>query len=117
PPVMVTEQNLPGFRKVRLNAEAVLARLPGPEALLLFNDPPGVGKSTLARTLIPAALARGFDLVLLVAPTRAILAELPSPDVLGLTPEAVVTLEARPKARCGSLDAEWSSLERSGCAA
>jgi len=85
--------------------------------VLLFQEPPGIGKSTLARMLIPVALDQSHDFVILVVPTRALIAELPPPEELGLAPDTVVILERRPQARCGSLDAEWQSLEKSGCAA
>lgn len=114
---LVAEDDLPKFRADHLSADFALARLPGSDGVLLFNEPPGIGKSTLARSLIPSALAAGRDLVILVAPTRAILAEMPPADELGVDPAAMVRLEARPTDRCGPLDQEWSALERQGCAA
>ena len=116
-PTMIDEHALPEFRATRLAPDHVLHVLPDRESVLLFQEPPGIGKSTLARKLIPVALDQSHDFVILVVPTRALIAELPPPEELGLAPDTVVILERRPRARCGPLDAEWTSLEKSGCAA
>lgn len=114
---VIDERRLPEFRAARLAPGTVLDQLPGPDGVLLFNDPPGVGKTTLGKALIPSALAADHNLVIFVAPTRALIAELPPALELGCKPEEVVVLERRPRERCGPLDADWSTLETSGCAA
>ena len=62
---MIDEHALPEFRATRLSPDHVLRVLPDRESVLLFQEPPGIGKSTLARMVIPAALDRSHDLVIL----------------------------------------------------
>ncbi len=53
---VITERNLPAFRTTQLAPGNILGRLSGPESLLLFHEPPSIGKTTLGRHMIPAFL-------------------------------------------------------------
>ena len=114
---IITEKELPSFRATHLDPNSVLKKLPNPDGVLLFDEPPGVGKTTLGRNLIPTALKRGFDLAIFVAPTRAIIDELLNDPKLIALADLTVVLEARPKNQCGNLNDQWMPLEKSGCAA
>ena len=114
---VVTEKELPGFRSVQFSPESVLERLPDREGVLLFDEPPGIGKTTLGRLLITTALDRGFDLVIFVAPTRALIGELEEDKSLDLSETEMVTLRRRPSKDCGSLDVPWQKMEKASCAA
>jgi hypothetical protein len=74
-----------------------------------------VGKSQAAQVLVHHALNHDHDLVIYVAPTRAIINEIEV--VPHLPPESVVILRPRPRSLCGEVDAAWKDLERNGCAA
>jgi hypothetical protein len=114
---VVDETALPAFRDTRLSARALYARLPTDGGVLQVSPPPGVGKTFAAHGLVGHALAREHDLVVYIAPTRALIAELlESPAITPIRHEMVV-LERRPTARCGALNTEWSDLEKAGCAA
>lgn len=114
---LITEKELGAYRCTQLAPDHVLARLPGKDAVLLFNEPPGLGKTTLGHGLIGAALQSDFDLVVFVAPTRAILDELANHPDLGVAKDNIVVLKPRPRLQCGGLDAKWQEMERSCCSA
>lgn len=113
---IITEQTLDRFRAEFLSPETLFRKIPTDGRALLVDAPPGVGKTKAAHGLIPVALRQGYDLVVYVAPTRALLTELAeSPGFPGLSSVTLI-LEPRPRTRCGSLDANWVELEHSGCA-
>lgn len=114
---VITEGNLPAFRSEQFAPEHVLGRLPGAESVLLFNEPPGIGKTTLGRMLISAALDNDHDLVIFIAPTRAILTELICQPDTTVQNDQIVVLERRPSTECGALNGEWRQLEAASCAA
>lgn len=114
---VVDETALGEFREHHLAPEALYARLTSGDGVLLVNAPPGVGKTYAAHATIPFALTQAHDLVVYVAPTRALISELlESAHLAGLEARTVI-LERRPRNRCGGLDKEWHQLEQSGCAA
>lgn len=115
--LVVDETTLPAFRGAHLSPRAVYAALPATDEVLLVSAPPGVGKTYAAHGIIEHALARDHDLVIYIAPTRALIAELLAREALGARVATTVVLEPRPKSRCGPLDADWQRLEQSGCAA
>jgi hypothetical protein len=117
PTMVVGETTLPEFRQKNLSPEALFARLLSGDGVLLVGAPPGVGKTHAAHGIITHALAQGHDLVVYIAPTRALIGELLANDRISALREHSVVLERRPTDRCGDLNAEWSLLERSGCAA
>jgi hypothetical protein len=112
---VIDEHQLADFRARELAPAALYGEIRGDDPVVLVPLPPGVGKSRAAQALIPYALEHGHDLVVYVAPTRGIIAEMQIAD--RLSPAAVVILKPRPAALCGPADAGWSSLERNGCAA
>jgi len=114
-PAVIDERQLAGFRARALAPAALYEHVPQDESVLLINLPPGVGKSVAAQALVGHALERNHDLVIYVAPTRAIIDEL---TVIQQIPAGVaIVLEPRPQHLCGDLGAEWKSLEARGCAA
>jgi len=112
---VIDEHQLAGFRACELAPEHLYKRIPDDDRVALVALPPGVGKSRAAQALVHHALEHDHDLVIYVAPTRAIIAEIAI--VRDLPPETVVILEPRPRSVCGEADAAWKDLERSGCAA
>jgi hypothetical protein len=112
---IIDERQLDEFRATELAPSSLYRCLSRDDRVLLVNLPPGIGKSHRAQRLLHYALAADHDLVIYVAPTRAIIEELRGIDLLPA--ESVVIPEPRPKNLCGSLDAPWSALERNGCAA
>jgi hypothetical protein len=112
---IIDEMALPEFRKRHLDPSTVYKKIPADGAILSVGAPPGVGKTMLAQKMVPYALAHEHDLVIYVAPTRALIEELLASDAtLGLN---CVVFHPRPRARCGTFDGEWRELESSGCAA
>lgn len=78
---------------------------------------PGVGKSRTADKLVlsPATYDR-YDLVVYAAPSWAVINE--RRVLRGVeAPVRHAVLTARPRERCGPLDARWAELEAAGCAA
>ena len=116
-PSIVTEVALPEFRERYLTAGAIYEVIPDDGVVLVVDAPPGTGKTTAAHSIIPYALLNGHDLVVFVAPTRALIAELLESGKLDDLGRRTMVLEPRPRARCGDLDPEWAELETSGCAA
>src|SRR5882724_6066606 len=112
---IIDERELAEFRNRELAAPALYRQIPRDDRVLLINLPPGVGKSHRAQGLIRHALEADYGLVIFVAPTRAIIGELEI--VRSLSADKVVVLKPRPRRLCGNLNAPWSLLERSGCAA
>ncbi len=114
---VVDERALAEFREHHLAPEALHARLTSGDGVLLVNAPPGVGKTYAAHASIPFALTQTHDLVVYVAPTRALISELLESGHLAGLEACTVILERRPRNRCADLDKEWQQLEQSGCAA
>jgi hypothetical protein len=112
---IIDERRLAGFRAGRLAPAALYEELRADDRVILVNLPPGVGKSHRAQGLARHALDHDHQLVVYVAPTRAIINELSV--VQRLLPKEVIVLEPRPAALCGDLASDWKELERSGCAA
>jgi hypothetical protein len=112
---IIDERKLAEFRNRELAAPSLYRQIPRDDRVLLINLPPGVGKSHRAQGLIRHALEADYGLVIFVAPTRAIIGELEI--VRSLSADKVVVLKAGPRRLCGTLNAPWSLLERSGCAA
>jgi hypothetical protein len=112
---VIDECQLQSFRDRELAPARLYEQIPDDDSVALVDLPPGVGKSRAAQGLVRYALAQDHDLVVYVAPTRAIIAEL---DVTRhLPPGSIVVLEPRPGELCGDADPAWKDLERSGCAA
>jgi hypothetical protein len=106
---------LVGFRAHELASARLYQQMPVNDAVLLLALPPGIGKSRAAQALVGHALEHDHDLGIYVAPTRGIIDEI---DIVRrLTAGSVVILNPRPWRLCGSADAAWKDLERSGCAA
>lgn len=119
-PQVVDETTLDVFRGTYLSPDALYEQVlaPGPgNPVLLLSGPPGLGKTFSAHGLIARALQGDHDLVVFIAPTRALIAELLASDAARSLKDQTVVLERRPKARCGEFDPAWSQLEQSGCAA
>jgi hypothetical protein len=113
---VIDECQLVRFRARELAPARLYEQIPnGDDRVVLVALPPGVGKSRAAQALVCHALEHDHDLVIYVAPTRAIIDEMEV--VRHLPPEAVVILEPRPRSLCGEADAAWKDLERNGCAA
>jgi hypothetical protein len=112
---VVDECQLDGFRARELAPASLYREIPEDHSVVLVPPPPGVGKSRAAQRLTQHALEHNHDLVVYVAPTRAIIAEIHI--ILDLPPEAVVILEPRPSQLCGDANSAWVDLERRGCAA
>jgi hypothetical protein len=112
---VIDEHQLAAFRDRELAPAVLYGEIGGNDAVVLVPLPPGVGKSRAAQALVPYALQQGHDLVVYVSPTRGIIDEMQISD--RLSPETVVILTPRPRHLCGAADAEWTTLERNGCAA
>jgi hypothetical protein len=112
---VVDECQLQRFRDCELAPERLYEQIRGDDNVALVALPPGVGKSRAAQRLVRYALEHDHDLVVYIAPTRAIIGELEI--ILQLPPASVVVLEPRPGQLCGDADPAWKDLERSGCAA
>jgi hypothetical protein len=112
---LIDERQLAGFRARELAPSQLYQQIPHNDSVALVALPPGVGKSRAAQDLVHHALDHDHDLVIYVAPIRAIIAEM---DLVRQLPlGSVVTLEPRPRWLCGAADAAWKDLERNGCAA
>jgi hypothetical protein len=112
---VIDECQLAGFRACELAPRSLYAEIPHDRRIVLIPLAPGVGKSCAAQRLAQYALAHNHDLVIYIAPTRAIIAEI---EIMqNLPPEAVVVLERRPSQLCGDANRAWEDLERRGCAA
>jgi hypothetical protein len=85
--------------------------------VLQVSPPPGVGKTFAAHGLVGHALARDHDLVVYIAPTRALIGELLESTAIAPIRDDMVVLERRPTAQCGALNTEWCEMEKAGCAA
>ncbi len=114
---VVDETTLDAFRTQHLSPSALYSRLRPNGEVLLINEPPGIGKTFAARGILSHALAHDHDLVIYIAPTRALIDELMASDVVIGMQDQMVVLKRRPTKRCGDLDADWSRLETFGCAA
>jgi hypothetical protein len=112
---MIDEYQLQSFRDCELAPERLYEKIPRDDRVALIALPPGVGKSRAAQGLVRHALEQDHDLVIYIAPTRAIIGELEI--IRYLPPLSVVVLEPRPGQLCGDADPAWKDLERSGCAA
>lgn len=111
----ITEGGLPRFRAEHLSPDSLLD-LVEQGVYTLIRVGVGVGKSyAVDELLLHELLYERFDLVVYLAPTRAILAErkIVSGEVEVPVPYAV--LEPRPVERCGAYAKEWEDLERRGC--
>jgi hypothetical protein len=115
PPITVVAgpEALSEFRQ-GLTGERALQWLKESEGRLLITLPVGVGKSELlVKTVIHMRMVdRRYDLIVVLVPRwdilREILRKLPS-DL------SHITLEPRPRSRCGDLDAPWAQNEAAGC--
>lgn len=114
---VIDEITLPTFRAEVLCPEFILNSLSTTDDVLLVGAPPGVGKTYAAHGVIKEAYRRGHDLVVYIAPTRALIGELLDSGALDGLDEQTVLLERRPSTRCGPLDPEWTQLEKQGCGA
>ena len=112
---VIDQCQLVGFRACQLAPARLYQQMPVNDEVLLLALPPGIGKSRAAQALVGHALEHDHDLVIYVAPTRGIIDEIEI--VRRLPAESVVTLNPRPGWLCGTADAAWKDLERSGCAA
>ena len=72
---VIDECQLAGFRACELAPDNLYHEIPDDGRVVLMPLPPGVGKSLAGRRLARHALERNHDLVVYVAPTRAIIAE------------------------------------------
>lgn len=113
----ITEHELGAFRGTKLSPQSAISKIPAIDSILLFNEPPGIGKTTLGHGLVDAALKDGFDLVIFVAPTRAIIQELENSHIIKLGSEHIVIFKPRPKKQCGDLNVPWQEMESAGCSA
>lgn len=114
-PIVIHEDTLMDFRRQALSPASLSDKIPKDSGALLLNLPPGVGKSRAASDLVNYALSIGtHDLVIYVSPTRAILDELGERLNRELN---VKVLAPRPRTLCGTLNEEWSHLEKRGCSA
>ena len=112
---LVNELDLEGFRRDSLSPEALLGAIEQ-HVHVLFRVAVGVGKShAIDRLLAHKPLFERFGLVIYLAPTWRILREREAVRSGHCEHAAFRVIEPRPKDRCGSLDAEWSDLERRGC--
>lgn len=112
---VVDEGGLPAWRAAHLVPPALL-RVIDAHPVTYFQLPTGVGKSTAIDDLLGAAETYDrFDLVVYLTATNAILDE--RRIIRGDSPAPVpwLRLLPRPKTRCGSRDADWTKLERTGC--
>lgn len=73
---MIDECQLAGFRACELAPARLYEQMPTDGEVLLIPLPPGVGKSRAAEELAVYALQHEHDLIIYVAPTRAIIAEI-----------------------------------------
>lgn len=115
--IVIDELRLDGFRELNLS-EAGLLGLILENVRVLLRLPVGVGKTHAAQKLLSyLGLYGRFDLVIYAAPAWNILSEVIA--ALDVNPNAPPrrVLRARPRERCGDLDAEWSKLEQQGCSA
>ncbi|QDU31338.1 Type III restriction enzyme, res subunit [Anatilimnocola aggregata] len=98
-----------------LTGRHALQQLTHADGRLLINLPVGVGKTELIIRIIQHISKDDtkFDAVLLMVPRNDILEE-----VLKRLPASVErsVLRPRPFQRCGDLNREWQSFEKSGCA-
>lgn len=114
-PKSINEAGLGGFRAGFLSSERILGALSHETALMLLRLPLGVGKSSTADAILKAPETyERYDVVVYVAPNYAIINERRRANDL---PVSQLVLAARPKDRCGGRNAEWSALEKAGCAA
>lgn len=114
---VVDETALSAFRRERLSPSAILSMLRD-SVQVFVRIAVGVGKSAAVDAFIAEkATFEFFDLVVYVAPSWNIINE--RKIVAGSTTAPVpwMTINPRPRARCGVLDREWSSLEQRGCSA
>src|SRR5215470_19412907 len=112
---MIDERQLDSFRANELAPARLYEQIPDDDRVVLVGLPPGIGKSWAAQALVEHALGHDHDLVVYIAPTRAIIRELGV--MRHLAPGSVVLLEPRPGQLCGDADAAWRDFERGGCAA
>lgn len=117
PTSVVDEIALPDYRRQYLSPAPLYTRLEAGNVTLLVSAPPGVGKTHAAHGMIGHALKAGHDLVIYIAPTRALIAELLQSAAFNEFGGQSFVLERRPISRCGPLDPEWNVLEQSGCSA
>lgn len=115
--VMVTEDALPSFRAEHLDPAVLHVQLGRTDETLLVSVPPGIGKTHAAHGLVSHALEHGHDLVVYVAPTRALIAELLDAPMPPGGRGRTLVLDPRPKRRCGGRNEEWEALERASCSA
>lgn len=113
----ITEHELGAFRGTQLSPQSAISKIPAIDSILLFDEPPGIGKTTLGQGLIDAALNDKYDLVIFVAPTRAIIQELENSHLIKLGSQHIVIFKPRPKQQCGDLNVQWQEMETTGCSA
>lgn len=116
PTGVVTEAGLASLR-AGLSPLAVLEEL-GRHGVVLLRLSVGVGKSHLADAMLSSPdTFDQYDLVVYLAPTRAILKERSILAGRSSSPVPFMLLEPRPADRCGVLAPQWSELEGQGCTA
>lgn len=120
-PKVVDETNLADYRNGHLNPLMLATAISESNRAFVLSVPPGVGKSHAAHGLTTISKMLGHDLIVYVAPTRALIDEFLASEYFqrfSSEPDKdVLIMEPRPRALCGALDEEWSRLEQQGCSA
>jgi hypothetical protein len=120
-PKIVDETTLTQYREGHLNSLMLGMAITEINGASVLSVPPGVGKSFAAHGLAAIGEMLGYDLIVYIAPTRALIDEFVASDhfkMFSANPEQdVLIFEPRPRDLCGPLDPEWRKLERQGCSA
>lgn len=120
-PKFVDETTLAAYRGGHLNSLMLGGAIAEVDGAAVLSVPPGVGKSHAAHGLTTTSELLGHDLIVYIAPTRALIDEFIASEhfkIFSADPKQdVLIFEPRPRDLCGPLDAQWSKLERQGCSA